>query len=382
MSSSELRFPLAEPTVGDAEWKAVRAVIESRWLTQGPRVEEFEARVAHACGVAHAVAVSSCTAALHLALQCLGLGQGDEVIVPSLSFIATANAVVHVGARPVFADVERRSLNLDPEDVERRIGPRTRAILLVHQLGLPADLDAFARLADAYGLHLVEDAACALGSRYRGVPIGGSGRLVGISFHPRKLVTTGEGGIVLTGSSGQAQRLRRLRHHGASVSDRLRHELGGLPTEVYSEVGFNYRLSDIHAAIGVAQMDRLPEIVTHRQRLRRAYDRSLSGVAGLVTPWVPTWVDWNVQTYAVHLAEGGAARRDKVRAALLRKGVATRRAVMAIHREPAYSSGAEPGLPTSEALADSSIALPLGPRMSEDDCGEVARLLTEAMAGE
>lgn len=365
------RFAIARPELGDAEVDAVRAVIESGWVTQGPKVAEFEAGVAGYCGAAHGVAVSSCTTALHLALLCAGVGPGDEVIVPSMSFIATANAVVHAGATPVFAEVDEATFNLDVDDVAARIGPRTRAIVLVHQLGLPADIDAFAALARERDLVVVEDAACAIGSAYRGRPIGSHGALVCFSFHPRKLLTTGDGGMVLTSSAEHAARLRRLRHHGMSVSDLERHTADDIVREEYLEVGFNYRLTDLQAAVGIAQLQRLPDILTTRQSLAAVYDEAFARDDIVRTPVVPDDVSWNVQTYAVRLDGFSAAERDEVMRALLRDGIATRAGVMTAHREPAYA-GVARSLPRSERASDCSMALPLHGGLTADDCGMIA----------
>jgi dTDP-4-amino-4,6-dideoxygalactose transaminase len=375
-----LRYPVALPELGEPEWQAVRRVIDSGWVTQGPVVEAFEQAVADYCGAAHAVAVSSCTAALHLALVCAGIGPGDEVVVPSMSFIATANAVVHAGATPVFAEVDPVTFNLDPADVRRRLGPATRAVILVHQLGLPADRDAFVALAEERSLALVEDAACALGSSYRGAPIGAAGEFVCFSFHPRKVITTGEGGMVLTTSSEHADRLRRLRHQGMSVSDLERHHTDRFVRECYPEVGYNARLTDLQAAVGVEQVKRLPTIIARRQLLAAAYDQQLGGHPVIATPFVPPDVEWNVQSYAVRLRDFTAERRDEVIQALLEEGIATRPGVMTAHQEPAYAvDGAVATLPISEAASEGSLVLPLHNGMSPDDCGVVAEALTRAV---
>lgn len=374
------RFAIARPELGEPEWQAVRDVIDSGWVTQGPKVVEFERAVADWCGAAHGVAVSSCTAALHLSLVCAGVGPGDEVIVPSMSFIATANAVVHAGATPVFAEVDPLTFNLDLADTESRITPRTRAIMAAHQLGLPVDIDAFTALADRYGLSFVEDAACAIGSTYRDAPIGSHSAFVCFSFHPRKLVTTGDGGMILTSSSEHAARLRRLRHHGMTVSDLDRHQATDIVRESYDEVGFNYRLTDLQAAVGIEQLRRLPGIVARRRELAAVYDEALGAHKVIGTPVLPAEVTWNVQTYAVRLAGFDATRRDELMRRLLQDGIATRSGVMTAHRERAYTHGQAPiPLPRSEVASDTSIALPLHGGMTEADCHEVAGALVRAV---
>lgn len=373
-----LRIPVASPELGQPEWEALREVVESGWVTQGPRVAAFEEAVATFCGATHAVAVSSCTAALHLALKVHGIGEGDEVVLPSLSFIATANAVIHTGATPVFADVDKDTLNLDPDDVLTRLTPHTKAILLVHQLGLPADLQAFTSLAQDHSLELIEDAACAIGSRYRDTPVGGYGNTTCFSFHPRKVITTGDGGMVLTESQDFAHRLRLLRQHGMSVPDTVRHTSPRVVHETYPEVGYNYRLTDVQAAMGLAQLDRLPNLLSERKALAARYDALLADHPAIHTPVVPNDIEWNVQSYSVRL-DATIGARDAVMQRLLDQGIATRPGVMTAHRQPAYNFLPPVSLPTSEDLSDTSLILPLHLKMSGEDVAAVVEALVAAV---
>jgi dTDP-4-amino-4,6-dideoxygalactose transaminase len=371
------RIPIARPELGEPEWRAVRDVIESGWITQGPKVADFEKAVAMVTGAVEGVAVSSCTTALHLALVVSGIGYGSEVIVPSMSFIATANAVVHAGATPVFAEVDPVSYNLDPGDVIKRVTPRTKAVVLVHQLGLPADINRFRDLAVAHDLILIEDAACAIGSTFDDKPIGSHGNLVCFSFHPRKLITTGDGGMIMTPSRDDAVLLRRLRQHGMSLPDIARHSSDKVLQEQYLEVGYNYRLTDIQAAVGLAQLDRLPGMLEARRTRAAWYDEMLAEYSWIDTP--PVFPDrmWNVQTYTVRLAGFDASRRDRVMGEMLDTGVATRRGVMTAHREPAYRHRAI-SLPISEMASDGSLAIPLFSDMTQDQAARVVAALVNA----
>jgi dTDP-4-amino-4,6-dideoxygalactose transaminase len=371
------KIPIARPELGEAEWRAVREVIESGWITQGPKVADFEREVARVTGAVEGVAVSSCTTALHLALVASGIGPGSEVIVPSMSFIATTNAVVHAGATPVFAEVDPVTYNLDPDDVVERITPRTKAVLLVHQLGLPADVYRFRDLAESHDLILIEDAACAIGSTFDGQPIGSHGNLVCFSFHPRKLVTTGDGGMIMTSSTAEAALLRRLRQHGMSLSDSARHSSDTVLQEQYLEVGYNYRLTDIQAAVGLAQLDRLPGMLESRRTRAGWYDEMLAAYSWIDTPPVPPDRTWNVQTYTVRLAGFDASRRDRVMGDMLDEGVATRRGVMTAHREPAYAH-LPVSLPVSEMASDGSLALPLFSDMTLDQAARVVAALVKS----
>ncbi|MBI5949478.1 MAG: DegT/DnrJ/EryC1/StrS family aminotransferase [Chloroflexi bacterium] len=369
-------IPITRPVVGDQEVAAAAAVIRSGWLTQGAKVAEFERAVCAYVGAGHAVATSSCTAALHLALVAAGVGPGDEVICPSLSFIATANAVLHAGATPVFVDIEPATLNIDARAVEAAITPRTACIMPVDQLGLAADIDAIGAIARRHGLPVVEDAAPALGANVGARRVGSLSTLTCFSFHPRKVITTGEGGMITTGDEGMAARLRSLRSHAASTSDLARHGSAAPDFEEYREVGYNYRMTDIQAAIGLVQVDRLEGILAERRRLGLRYNTLLAGL--VVTPVDAPGREHTFQSYCVRLPD--AARRPAVMAHLAARGIATRRGVMAIHLEPAYR-GRFPGLslPETESAAASTMLLPLFPGMGDAAQDEVVAALREAL---
>jgi perosamine synthetase len=326
------------------------------------------------------VACSSCTTALHLALLALGVGPGDEVIVPSLSFIATANAVRYVGATPVFAEVDPRTYNLDPADVERRVNPRTKAIMVVHQIGLPADIDAFLEIGRRHNLKIFEDAACALGSRYKDRPIGAHTEMACFSFHPRKVICTGDGGMITTNNPEYAEQLRLLRQHGMNVSDTARHSARNVIIEEYPVLGYNYRLTDLQAAVGIEQMKRLDSLVSRRVELAMRYNRLLSEHRWLRPPYVPSYADPNFQSYAISLGDDCAVTRDEVWQTLLDNGVAAKRGVMTIHRERSYTETyGHQSLPVTEKASDDSLLLPLFPQMTVAEQDHVVATLGRAL---
>lgn len=381
MSGSAPRIPITVPCVGEEEALAAAAVVRSGWLTQGPKVAEFESAFAQYCGTKHAVALSNCTTALHLALVVLGIGPGDEVICPSMSYIATANSIVHAGATPVFADVDPRTFNLDPDAAEAAITPRTKAIMPVHQIGMPADIDRFLALGDKYGVKIYEDCACAIGSRYKGRPIGGHTELACFSLHPRKIITTGDGGVITTNNSAYAARLKTLRQHAMSISDTARHGAAKVIIETYDEVGYNYRLTDVQAAIGIEQVKRLDWIVQRRRELAHAYNAALADHPWLKTPYEPDWAHSNYQSYAVTLTENAPCSRNELMQHLLERGIATRRGIMLAHREkPFLHAPNAASLKQSERASDDSILLPLYPDLSAADLGAVVAALCHISA--
>jgi perosamine synthetase len=351
---------LAWPDVGPEEAAAVAAVLESGQLTMGPRVAEFEAALARACERPHAVAVSSGTAALHLAVLALGIGEGDEVLVPAYTFPATANVVSLAGARPVLIDVDPRTMNLTPETVAAALTPRTRAVLAVHLFGRPVDWEG---LVDAVprDVRLVEDAAGALGARRRGRACGGLGEVGCLSFHPRKIVTTGEGGAVVCARDDEADAVRRLRHHGIAPRGAFEIDAPGL----------NYRLADVLCAVGIPQLRRLPDLLAARARLAAAYSERLAGVVetpGAEEGDVPGW-----QAYVVQLD-----RRDEALAALRAAGIEAQIGTYALHRLAAYrDQGPFPG---TVRCYERSLALPFHTRLSEPELDRVAEALTRVVS--
>ena len=371
-------IPVMTPWLGQEEAEAAAEAVASGWIAQGPRVREFEEAFAAGIGTPHAVAVSSCTTALHLALIAAGIGPGDEVIVPSLSFIATANAVRYVGAQPVFADVDLATQNLIPQTVEPHLTGRTRAVILVDQAGVPADLDAIRALCDPLQVTVIEDAACAAGSTYRGRPVGAGAALAAFSFHPRKLLTTGEGGMITTAEGPVDARLRRLREHGMNISAADRHRSQQPVIERYTEVGFNYRMTDIQAAIGLVQLRKLPQMVARRRALARRYQELLSAIPGLLTIDDPVYGETNYQSFWVLLPEQSAVGRDDLLRLLADAGVSARRGIMAAHLEPAYT-GAMSSLPVTERLTGHSLILPLFHQMTQAQQDQVVSAVTSAL---
>jgi len=371
-------IPVMKPWLGKEEAEAAAEAVASGWVAQGPRVREFEEAFAAAIGAPHAVAVSSCTTALHLALIAAGIGPGDEVIVPSLSFIATANAVRYAGAQPVFSDVDLATQNLTPATVQPHLTARTRAVILVDQAGVPADLDSMRALCDPLHITVVEDAACAAGSTYLARPVGAGAELAAFSFHPRKLLTTGEGGMVTTHDGSVATRLRRLREHGMDVSAADRHRSQQPVIEQYVELGFNFRMTDIQAAVGLVQLRKLPEQVARRRALAMRYQGLLADITGLVTARDPDYGTTNYQSFWVLLPEDFPISRDELLRRLADTGISARRGIMAAHLEPAYAECNTLSLPVTDRLTKHSVILPLFHDMTDAEQERVASVLIKA----
>jgi perosamine synthetase len=315
---------------------------------------------------------------LHLALVVAGIGPGDEVVVPSLSFIATANAARYVGAVPVFADVDEVTQNLTPATVEPCLTPRTRAVILVDQAGVPADLDAMRALCEPRGITIVEDAACAVGSVYRGQPAGARAGLAAFSFHPRKLLTTGEGGMIVTSDADVAARLRRLREHGMDLSAAARHASRQPVIEHYTELGFNYRMTDIQAAVGLVQLGKLGRLITRRRELAQRYQHLLARIAGLRTIEDPGYGTTNYQSFWVLLPDDFPISRDDLLQELAQAGVSARRGIMAAHLEPAYEGFTQRPLPVTERLTSRTLILPLFHELTEAEQDTVVSVIVAA----
>jgi len=363
------------PLLGEEEAAAVAEVVRSGWVAQGPRVAEFERAFADSVGSAHGIATSSCTTALHLCMHLLGIGPGDEVVVPSFSFIATANMVRYCGATPVFADVLRSSGNLDPQSVAAALTSRTAAVLAVHQGGQPCDIHALRAVCGASPI--VEDAACAAGAALRDRPVGTGALLAAWSFHPRKLLTTGEGGMITTDDVEWTVRLRRLREHGMSVSALDRHTSNRIVLEQYSETAFNYRMTDMQAAMGLVQLRRLPSMVRRRRDLVARYEELLTPL-GVRAVRDPEHGRSNHQSYWVELPDAAPAVAD-VLATMAAAGVSGRRGIMASHLEPAYAGVSHAPLPVTEHLTSRTVILPLHHELTEEDQHRVVDALADAL---
>lgn len=360
-------IPFSRPDFDERETRAVSEVLASGWVSQGPKVARFEQLFAERVGARAGVATTSCTTALHLALILAGVGPGDEVIGPSYTFIATANAVLYTGATPVFADIDPATWNIDPADALSRITERTKAIMLVHQVGLAADLDAF-RPATAKGIALIEDAACAIGATYRGRSVGSHGNIACWSFHPRKTISIGEGGILTTDDGALAERARGLRSFAATVSDHDRHQAKGIVYEEYRELGYNYRMTDIQAAIGIEQLAKLDRLLARRREIARRYDEAFRALAGVKLPARPAYAEHAFQSYAIRLLPECPTDRDALLARLVAAGISCRRGIPPIHLEPLYRDrfGSRP-LPVTEAVAARSLFLPIFASLEDED---------------
>jgi perosamine synthetase len=376
--SLKRNIPISLPFTGEEEWQALREPIFSGWLTQGPKVAEFEKAFALRHHVKHALAVSNCTTALHLALVALGVTAGDEVLVPAFTWVSTANAVMYCGATPVFVDVDPYTFNIDTKEIQKKLTAKTKAIIPVHLFGLCADIDEIKRIAPNLGI--VEDGACAAGSGYHHRPAGSLGDIGCFSFHPRKSVTTGEGGMLTTNDDALAEKLNMLRNHGASISEEQRHK-GPRPYILpeFDAVGYNYRMTDLQGAIGVVQLSKLDTFINERQQWANYYQQELSAISWLRTPIVPQGYKHGWQSYVLFIDEQKSPmRRNDIMEVLQQQGISTRPGTHAVHMLGYYAKtfNIKPqDFPGAFACNEYSMSIPLHNRMSAEDYAYVVAAL-------
>ncbi|WP_311379701.1 DegT/DnrJ/EryC1/StrS family aminotransferase [Arthrobacter sp. ISL-48] len=363
------RINVMKPWLGEEEAHALAEVVASGWVSQGPKVQKFELDFRAAQAARHAVATSSCTTALHLALVVAGIGAGDDVVVPSLSFIATANTVTYVGARPVFCDVDPATGNVTVETIRAALTLDTRAVIVVDQGGVPVDMAPIRELCDRHEITVIEDAACAVGSQYRGTPVGTGADVTVWSFHPRKILTTGEGGMLTTQRADWAARARTLREHSMSISAPDRPGSVLAPPEVYLEIGFDYRMTDLQAAVGIVQLGRLAQVVERRREIAAQYVAGLHGIRGLRFVADPPYGTTNFQSFWLEVLPAFPTDREGLLARLAEAGISARRGMMAAHRQPAYRwrDTGNAGLQNTERLTDRTLILPVFHEL--DDAG-------------
>ena len=363
-------IPVAEPVIGERELEYVSDAVRSGWVSSiGKYFNEFERGISSACGADEAISTSSGTAALHLALASLGIGAGDEVIVPSLTFIATANAVRYVGATPIFADSDPKHWCIDPADIERCLTDRTRAIIPVHLYGHPADMDAILAIARPRGILVIEDAAEALGTTYRGKPVGALGDAGVFSFYGNKLITTGEGGMLVTNSRSLADRARLLRDHAMSPERRYWHE----------EIGFNFRMTNMQAALGVAQVEQMPRFLERKIAISQRYRESFAGLPGIDMQTEAAWAGSSCWMATLQVSPGFGLDRDGLGEALADRGVDTRPVFLPIHTMPPYREARV--LPNAQRIARHGISLPSAASLSEQDQSYVIDCVHQIVCG-
>ena len=369
MDQTERFIPVAEPVLTGNELAYVSDCVTSGWVSSiGKYVTRFEDDFARFCGVKHGIATSNGTTALHLALVTLGIGPGDEVIVPTLTFVATANVVAYTGAKPVFADSEPRTWNMDPNDVARKITPATRAIIPVHLYGHPVDMDAVNALARERNLVVIEDAAEAHGAEYKGKRVGALSRVGAFSFYGNKIVTSGEGGMLTPTDDALTERLQFLRDHAMSPTRRYWHP----------EIGYNYRITNIQAALGVAQMERVDEFVARKRAIAKLYTELLDGIPGVHLPPEEPWAKNVYWMYSILIDDTARLPRDELMRRMKTRGVDSRPFFHSIHTMPPYATGQS--LPVAERLSRQGINLPSSCALTDDDVRRVARVIRETLA--
>jgi len=367
-----MRIPLSAPEITEQDIEAVTGVLRTSSLSLGPKVGEFERAISQYVGASEAIAVNSGTNGLHLCIRALGISEGDEVLVPSFAFIAVANAVRYERATPVFVDIEPQTLNLDPSLLEQAITARTRAIIVVHTFGCPAELTSILQIARRHGLFVIEDACEAIGAEFEGQKVGALGDVGVFGFYPNKQITTGEGGAVVTSNPEIALKIRKLRNQGRNDSDEWFQ---------HTELGYNYRISDINCALGIEQLKRIEAILGRRQSIAREYSGILASVPDLILPTMALprrKISWFV--YVVRLSSRfGEAHRDRVVNEMKSRGIALGRYFAPIHLQPIYQSSdsRENALPVTEFQASRSLALPFFNRTREEEIKEVCRMLVE-----
>lgn len=363
------QIPFMKPWLGDEEWNSLREIINSGWVSQGPKVKEFEDLVADYLGVKYAVATNACTSAMHLALRIAGVKYGDEVILCDSTCMANVNAVIMAGAIPVFVDADARTFNIDPTLIEQKITAKTKAVMNIDQIGLPNDLDAIQEICNKHNLFLLDDAATAFGATYKGKKLGGNGVVSTFSFHPRKMITTGEGGMLVTNDADFSEKARILRSAGASISDLERHKAKGTMLQKYFENGYNYRMTDMQAAIGIVQMKKVNAILEQRTEQAIFYNEKFNSNEKIKTPFVPNYATHAWSSYCIKITEASKKRVPEIIQEMTDKKIGVRYGIQPLHQEPYFDSidFKDEDYPVSCDIAENAMFLPIFPGLKQTE---------------